>query len=330
MRPLSRNFRRTVFWMLFALFVLSAPVLIGYSVGYRLDDALSLVQTGGIFVHSDMSNTSVFLDGVFVEENGAILRNTLIQDLKPNRNYEVWVEKDGYQSWIKTLYVRPNLVTEARILMLPATFAWEQITASTTLLVGDMATSSATTSTSTMVANPEYALMDEYFSADKEQFAIETATTTYEYVRGVRTATSTTVTLIVFPEWLQDVASSSQLQDKDMVRERDGVVAWNEDGNVHALWARADDPLPYYFCSATCTRQFVIDWEEPIERYEFYPARSDIVIIQTSRGVFAVELDDRSQRNIQPITNYPVVDFRILGDDTLVTLREDMFERTTW
>jgi len=332
MRPLSRNFRRTLFWALSLLFIVGAPLVIGYSVGYRLDDALSLVQTGGIFIHSDMSNTRVYLDGEFIENTGVILRSTLIRDLAPKRFYEVWVEKPGYQSWVKTLYVRPNLVTEARVLMLPGRFEWTILEATTTLALVDavVLNGGATTSTSTEVANPEFVEQQEFFADDRGQFAVEVATSTYTYVLGRRTATTTTVTLIEFPEWLVPVASISQLASQEMVRERDGVVAWLNDGNVHATWARRDEQVPYYFCSATCTKQFIIDWEEPIMRYEFYPGRSDVVIVHTFRGVYAVELDGRTQRNIQPFLEDMIVDFRVRDNDTLVVFDGRTYRETSW
>jgi len=116
----------------------------------------------------------------------------------------------------------------------------------------------------------------------------------------------------------------------DCVRERDGVVAWLNDGNVHATWARRDEQVPYYFCSATCTKQFIIDWEEPIMRYEFYPGRSDVVIVHTFRGVYAVELDGRTQRNIQPFLEDMIVDFRVRDNDTLVVFDGRTYRETSW
>jgi len=333
MKPLSRKFRRGLFWGLFAVFVVGTPILIGYSQGYRLDDALELIQTGGIYIHSDLANTNVFLNGEFVEDNGVLIRNTLIQDLTPNRSYELWVEKEGLQSWVKILRVQPNLVTEARVFMLPETLEWETIPATSTLrIAGTVTTASTSASSTTVVANPAHVELQTFFTSSRDQFEVEIATTTYTYVGAVRVATTTILREIQFPGWLETLASTSALSDKTMVRERDGVVAWLDNGNIHATWARTDEAAPYFFCNttATCTPEFLIDWEEPIERYNFYPNRNDVVLVSTNRGLFAIELDNRSQRNIQVVSDTPSLDFRIDTNDVLITFDGTVFKTTSW
>ncbi|MBP9759826.1 MAG: hypothetical protein KBD24_00465 [Candidatus Pacebacteria bacterium] len=329
--PLSRFFRSSLWWVSVAVFVVGTPILIGYSKGYRLNDALLLVQTGGVYIHSDLANTRVYFDGEFVEENGTFMRNTLVQDLVPNKGYKIWVEKDGYQSWGKVLWVQPNLVTEATIMMLPDFFEWTIVEATTTIAVmDDLAVVATTSMVSQEVLNPHYTELTEYFTEDREQFAVEIATTTYEYIRGKRVATTTTIHELRFPKWLDDLASTSALYDKTLVREMDGIVAWLADGNLHVTWARENDAPPYYFCNATCTPSLEIDWGDHIKHYDFYPNRSDVVILDNGAGVFAVELDARSERNIQKIYEGRVEDFRILQDGTLVVYDGEVYRETSW
>jgi hypothetical protein len=313
MTPLSHNFRRWFLWALVAVFVVGTPVLIGYSKGYRLDDALSLIATGGIYLHSEVPNASVYLDDTFLENNGAFLRNTYIQDLTPGHSYAVRVEKTDYQSWVKRLPVFANLVTEAHVMMLPTTFSWQIVTATTTI-----ATPPGSTATSTDVADPHYAELTKLFADDKDQFAVDIATSTFIKVKGKEVATTTTVREIQFPDWLSMFASSTGLASTTMVREREGIVTWLKDGNLHAAWARPNDPPPYYFCAKVCKTELTIDWAEPITRYEFYPNRNDAVIVGTDRGIYAVELDDRSQRNIQPFMEAPGLSFRLDGDKIVI------------
>jgi hypothetical protein len=327
MKPLAQTLRKRILWILFFVFLVLTPILIGYSKGYRLDDALGLIQTGGIYLHSDVSNTSVFLDDEFVENNGAFIKNTLIQDLLPNRYYAVRVEREGYQSWVKVLSVKPNLVTEARVLMLPSVFDWKTILATTTIAVSDAEEEATTTED---VPNPEYEILEEFFLEDKDQFETEVATSTYEYIRGVRYASTTTVTEIRFPEWMSEVASSSMLLDKEMVREREGIVTWLENGDIFAVWGRENDPAPYYFCAETCVTQLAINWAEPIVRYEFYPNRSDVLVVVSMRGLYVIELDNRSERNLQVILEEPNLDFRFQSDGTLVVFDGATYRKTNW
>lgn len=336
MKPLSKKIRSRVLWGLLIIFVVCTPILIGYSKGYRLDDALGLIQTGGIYLHSDIGKTAVFLDDEFLENNGAFLKNTLIQNLLPNRYYAVRVQREGYQSWVKVLLVKPNLVTEARVVMLPTEFVWRKISASTTLSVAnveleDEATTTDESATTTQeVRNPEYDELEEYFLEDKGQFELEVATSTYEFIRGVRHATTTTVLETVFPQWLVEFASTTRLAEKEMVREREGIVVWIENGDIFAAWGRKNDLPPYYFCLETCAERLSINWHEPILRYEFYPNRSDLLIVLSERGLYVVELDNRSQRNIQVIREEPGLDFRLQQDGTLVVFDGQDYYETSW
>ncbi len=328
MEPLSKKTRKRTLWFLLFLFITVTPLLIGYSRGYRMDDALGLIQTGGIYIHSNIPDTYVFLDDEFVENNGVLWKSTFIQDLLPNKHYLVRVESDKYQSWVKDLEVEPNLVTEARVLMLPKELKWEFVLA-TTSVTSDNSFSDATTTKK--VLNPEYKKLKEYFKNDKNQFDVEVATSTYEYIRGKRYPTTTSVIIIKFPDWLSDFASSSSLYEKDMVKERGGLVTWLSNGNLSAAWGRKKDSEPYFFCTnGECKDIIQINWQDDILRYEFYPNRNDVVIVLTKHGLYAVELDDRSQRNIQPILEEDGLDFRILQNGTLIIFDGNKFRKTSW
>ncbi len=325
MQPLSKKIRRRVLWVLLFLFVVLTPILIGFSKGYRLDDALVLIQTGGVYIHSDIANTYVFMDDEFVENNGAFLKNTLIQNLLPNRYYSIRVQREGYQDWAKVLAVKPNLVTEGRVMMMPTKFDWSIIYSTTTLSVANKADELTVTQ---KVINPEYAELVKLFLEEKGQFDMEVATSTYEYIRGKRRSTTTTVVETQFPDWLSNIASTSRLTSKDMVREREGIVTWLENGDLFAVWARKDDPAPYYFCMETCIDSFAINWSEDIIRYEFYPNRNDVLLVLTKSGLYAVELDGRSQRNIQIILEGLDMDFRIESGSVLVVRNGESYRKT--
>lgn len=317
------------------MFIIGTPILIGYTKGYRLDDALGLIQTGGIYIYTDVSNAAVFIDDEYVKNNGIFLKNILIQNLLPNRYYSVRVEHPRYQSWVKVLSVNPKLVTEARALMLPKVFTWRHVVATTTIKIEPTTAAEGSLATTTLggfkdVANPEHVELTMFFSEDRDQFSIDIATSTYEYIRGVRYPTTTTLEVIRFPEWMSVVASSSQLENKTMVRERQGVVAWLENGNFFAVWGKENDSPPYFFCEKACVDKLGINWAEPILRYEFYPNRHDVVILLSERGIYAVELDNRSERNIQTILEEPNLDFRLKPNGSLVVFDGTEYKETVF
>ncbi len=119
MKPLTKKQRSLSLIILGIVFISVAPIIVLYSLGYTLDKDFSFQKTGGIFIHSTISNSAVNIDGKFFKTNGIFIRNTLIQDLVPNKNYKIEVQKEGYQSWIKNIYVYPSIVSEGSVMMMP-------------------------------------------------------------------------------------------------------------------------------------------------------------------------------------------------------------------
>jgi len=322
MKPLDRTIRSRMFWACILLFIVGTPILIGYSQGYRLDDALSLVETGGLYLYADVPNASVYLDDDFIELNGAFLRNTFIQNLTPNHVYTIRFEKEGYHTWTKHLTVHPNIVTEARVLMVPKVLVWKEVPATSTV---SLMTAGTTTHE---VENPEHTEVRELFAEDGSKFAVRIATTTTLIARGKRIATTTTATTYVFPEWLETLASTSQITDRASVRERDGVVMWLDTGTIVATWGSTNDPRPYYLSDVP--EEIRISDGGPYSRLEFYPNRNDIVLAASPLGVYAIELDNRSPRNAQPLSQGKGLDFRIDRGGTLVIFDGTAYRETSW
>lgn len=340
MKPLSDSTRNRFMLLLVGVFVVAAPFVIGYASGFRFDGAFSLVKTGGVFIHSNEPNTRIFIDDEFVESNGFLLRNTLVQNLTPGKTYTVRVEKDNYYWWEKTLYVRPNLVTEARLLMLPREHVWNEIFATTTLDVDpdaliEATTSSgiavddiATTTASSSVANPEYEALVEFFEEDRQQFEVDVATTTLvatttgkgRLATTTLVASTTIVTEIQLPEYFdKEEYELIDFETKQLLREKGRVAAWLQDGNVYAVWLGEEYAKPFYFCVLTCKNTIVVDWVDPIKRFAFYPDRDDVVLVLNDKGLHAVELDDRSRQNIQTLIEGENLDFRVRdGSDIIV------------
>ncbi len=342
MKPLERKKRRILLWTSVALFVVLGPLLAAYASGYRLDDALNVVRTGGIFIHSDVAGTRVYLNDKFVDRNGYFLRNTLIQNLRPNRTYHIRVEKDGYYWWEKTLYVRPNLVTEARVLMLPRTHTWKTIPATTTPEATRsgapaVATSSRATSTPRVVPNPAYEELMAYFTATAQpQFAVVRATsaphaTSTQATSSAARAATTTVFSIALPPYLEEFMQREEgrwvdFRAQPTLRERNRVAAWLERGNVYAVWVGDRAAIPFYFCTITCKNTIVIDWQDDIRRFEFFPGRDDVLLVLNDKGLHAVELDDRSRQNVQTLIRGQFSDFRVRSGSTII-VRDDAQQR---
>lgn len=112
--------RKILFFTFLLLFAVGTPLIILYSQGYYFDfDKKAFIKTGAIFLKTNPVKAKIFINGKFEKESGWLSGDFLIKNLKV-KEYAVKAERDGFQSWQKTLKVEPGLVTEAKhILLLP-------------------------------------------------------------------------------------------------------------------------------------------------------------------------------------------------------------------
>lgn len=301
------------------VFIFGAPFIIFYSTGYRLGDALSIIKTGGIFIHSNLSGTQVYIDGEFVEDNGLILRNTLIQDLRPNRSYQIRVEKEGHHTWIKELFVFPNLVTEGQVLMLPTDIEFRDIEKTNPV---NSTTSSAIEKP---VENPEYSIIESLFDKDNlDQFEAVVSTTTPKVVRGQTQLVVSTTTVLVLPDFVEEL-EITDIQSKELIREKQRILTWLERGNVRVMWSGETEATPYFFCLEKCNEYIDISFGREIVYYDFLPGRNDVLLILNENGVYVIEIDNRSTPNIQPILEGRNLDFRVRDNNTIFIRQGDIY-----
>lgn len=321
MKPLTIKQRQLSRAFLFVIFLIFAPLIVLYSFGYRLDDGLSFQKTGGVFIHSNISNASVFLDGEYVKDNGLFLRNILIQDLTPNKEYAVRIQKEGLQNWIKDLYVYPSIVSEGRVLMLPVKYPVREI------LPYVDTDGVATTTPPTRLAKPSN---PEYVNLSKEF-----ATTTKEELAKPKTqtvATTATPTIEVEKTKLELFFEVLNIEDYTKLKNlvvTDKEVSWLDNSGIKLYWIDEKSTAPYYYCGGLereCVTSITLPWNN-IRRFDYFPSRSDVWIVLTTTGIYAVEVDDRSSRNIQTIYEGKNLDFRLAqGGRMIIKQDSDIFE----
>ncbi len=310
MKPLTNTQRKLSLWILVLLFVVIAPIILLYSLGYRLDDAYSLQKTGGIFIHSDESDATVFVDGEFLKNSGFLIRNTLIQDLVPNKEYKVEVHKDNHQSWVKTLYVYPSIVTEGRVLILPSEFEQRDIFA---YLDADKVATSTAPSRGAKPNNPEYVSVAALFASS-------TKAVDERPVVATSTSSSTTEQKSKLELFFDELAIKDFQSLPNLIV--DGKeVSWLSGGNIILYWTDDVENIPYYYCGGAervCNSQITLDWKDAIKRFEYLPGRDDVWVVLVENGIYAVEVDGRTQRNIQKIIEGSGLDFRLTQNDSLI------------
>ncbi|MDD3905950.1 MAG: PEGA domain-containing protein [Candidatus Omnitrophica bacterium] len=106
--------RAIAFYVSVLLFFITLPILLSYSLGYRIEyKAMKVYKTGIIFINTKPSGASVYINDELLDG----VTPTQVEDLKPG-SYRVKVNKDGFYPWGEELIVRPNMVTKADSIIL--------------------------------------------------------------------------------------------------------------------------------------------------------------------------------------------------------------------
>src|SRR3989344_2559843 len=105
--------RLTVLFVLIISFLVIAPYLVFYSLGYRINfkDGGNITATGGIYVHALPAPDKTIIDGITRNPGGLFSSSVFAQNLSP-ANHQVLIQKDGYYDYQKTLAVKANEVTK--------------------------------------------------------------------------------------------------------------------------------------------------------------------------------------------------------------------------
>ncbi len=110
--------RRIIFYALVIAFLIAAPILIAYSIGYTIDlKTQAFEKTGGIFIKSKTPLLSLYLNREFQKETSIISGGALLTGIEPGM-YLVQLKKPGFVTWSKGVTVAEGAVTEMRNIVL--------------------------------------------------------------------------------------------------------------------------------------------------------------------------------------------------------------------
>ncbi len=278
MDPLSRKKRITYFIFFSIVFFAVVPLFIFYAQGYRfnLKDVVKVSETGGLYVSTDQSGIEIYVNNVLEKKTSIIQKTVFVQDLRPG-TYDIRVSKNGLQTWSKRLKVFPELVTEARTFLIKD--HPELVSIPLYLSQATSTGSSVATTTKKAVKNPEYMLALKAF------------------MTPLSTAPTTT----------KKVASTT---DEFLPVQK--LVFENTHGVLIATWKGEQDAIPSYFCENTvCKSSIEVKAGGPVLAYDLFPGRDDLLIVQLAKGVYVVEIDDRSPQNKETIVEGEGYEFRI-------------------
>jgi len=108
--------RAIAFYFSVALYFILLPIILSYSLGYKINYRKFMIyKTGIIYINSAPAGAEIYVNGKKDDE----LTPTQIEELRPGI-YKIEVKRDGFYSWEKEIVVRPNMVTKAdKIILFP-------------------------------------------------------------------------------------------------------------------------------------------------------------------------------------------------------------------
>jgi hypothetical protein len=105
----DKSMRSIAFFGAVILFFAMLPILLSYSLGYKIDyKNLKIYKTGIIFLNTRPAGASVYVNGRLIKD----LTPAQVEELKPGR-YKIIVKLEDFYPWEGELDVKPNRVTKA-------------------------------------------------------------------------------------------------------------------------------------------------------------------------------------------------------------------------
>lgn len=319
------------------------PLILLYTGGYRLSDGWNITKTGGIYIYSPASGSEIFLNNDFQKQTNILQSGVFIQNLKPTK-YSALVAKEGYWPWQKQLTVEQQLVTEVRAFLIP------QSPQGKTLLRGPLDSIYAPINNVLIFEEiknrtrkivfylPHSGEFLTNFSSDTAQILSSTqkissvySTDNVVYVRrGQKTikaevdssANTVKASYDAIPENLMADEKALNMPAQFIKYDpRHNLKLWKTDTNeILAEWINTSSPLPYYMQSG---KEIILQAQNKIKNLDFFPSRRDVIIFAAGNGIFAIELDGRGGRNMQPIYKGKDPNFTIFPSQKIIYILDD-------
>jgi len=303
-----------------AFFIL-APILLLYTLGYRINSQFKFGRTGGLYIASPITGANIFVENKKEKETNIFQSGLFLQNLAEG-DYRVAVTKEGYWPWQKILNVKEGLVAEARAFLIP------QTPEGLVLLKGNF---------SAVWASPynKILLLEENKLGGKE--AVFYLPETNTFLTNISATTTKLLFLgggiseifwedgsVILKGWKNTVRATFDL-NKGIVsasREPNAKIPVNHqyqkfnsqnterlwlDNETNEVWVEwlADEALtPYYLCDnkpCESINYLISSFKFPVKNADFFPGRKDIIIVAVQNGIFALEMDGRGGRIMQPI-----------------------------
>ena len=322
---MTKMSRRIIFYFLLLLFVVLAPSIIFYALGYNFDfNKKIFVATGGIYLKSHPSNAEIYINDKPGGETSKFIKRLL------PKIYEIKITKEDYHLWQKKLVVEPRMVTKAsNILLLPSNpkiFLLDK-TDEINLLFKEPYPLSVITEiikkkskyTISKISNLKYEPSNEkaYFISNSNLYSlkIDTMNINNSVLSPVLTANVINYVIyrngIIFSEKLTekihelDLSSLKSVpffeqvfpgfdQGKWILSDDNKKLLCQKDKSVEILWLDNVNNNSIIRKKGDIEK---IDFSQKISDVIWYPKTDEHLIISTDNAILITELDNRPPRN---------------------------------
>lgn len=252
--------QKIIILILFLVFISAIPVIISYSMGYRISDDFKIVETGGIYFSITESDTSLYINDKLTKKAGLVGRNILVQNLKPG-TYKIRLEKENYKPWRKNIKVNERQVEVCYPLLVPNKF--EPLEIKKYISTGNKTEKNKKKK---LIVNDEYKEALQLFNNPEKP--------------GPGLLAS----------WYEN--KSEKIKTGKNVKLKNNILLVKKGNRIYAKWLGKEDQLPFFI--NTLKEKPVFSSRSLINSFDFYPGRDDSILIRFSNGaLYAVEIDTR-------------------------------------
>ncbi len=125
---MNKKVSNIIFGILLVSFLIIAPLVVFYSLGWRFDwQELKFVQTGLFYFKAQPKGLAIYVNNEFKDRTDIFFGSSLIDNLIPG-NYKIEIQKENYHNWSKNLEIKKGEATEAsNITLIPAEINFDEL-----------------------------------------------------------------------------------------------------------------------------------------------------------------------------------------------------------
>lgn len=335
--------RRLILAVCGLFFLALAPILLLYTLGYRIDQNLKIGRIGGLYISSPVSGSEIFVNNEMEKQTNLLQNGMFLQNLKTGF-YSVLVAKEGYWTWQKTLEIKEGVVAEARAFLTPMS------PKGTVLFRGPFASVWAspydkilllekTRGNQRQIAfylpeadaflNPAPGKTTEllFFKKEISEIFWEEGAVILEIdgrkIKVVFDLNLNSVEATPEPRYL---FTANHKYERVTSRKKERLWQDPRTNEIWVEWLEDAELTPYYLCAVKpceSSKYLISAFRYPVKNADFFPGRKDIVVAAVQNSVFAMEIDGRSGRINQPIYKGKDPTFALFPDKSEIYVLDD-------